>query len=348
MFFKVIGIILLITIAAAAIIIVSVLFIPLRYKVSYSINEGLEIEKLIADNQPKKMAGRAAIKWLAGFLRFVAVYDNDRLIYSLKLLWWDIFSNDRKEKSKAAKRKKYRRKKKNEKTDALQAEVSNTVPQTDTSKLVTPATASNTSEPPKTGHNTDTTIRRTVDTTFGETAGAATDGTSNETSDNADSDTITGHERSASGSQDTEQNSRNKDKSGKKSFNFNGVKKKLTGAGNNISNICSTINDPDNRELAVCILSGIKELLLHVKPKHHRIVLYYGSSDPSVTGQVYGAYCVANSILGLRFSFYPDFEHELLKLTVSADGKIRVFRLIQIGIKVYRNKKFRKLIGGNK
>ncbi len=320
MFLKVIGIILLITIAAAAIIILSVLFIPLRYKVSYSINEGLEIEKLIADNPPKKMAGKAAIKWLAGFLRFIAVYDNERLIYSLKLLWWDIFSNDRREKSKAAKRKKHRRKKKNEKTDASQAQTGNL--QTETSQAATGQTENRQEE------------------------------ASNETSDNADSnadsDTITGHERSAGGSQHTEQKGSDTGKSGKKNFDFNGVKKKLTGAGNSISNICSTINDPDNRELAVCILSGIKELLLHVKPKHHRIVLYYGSSDPSVTGQVYGAYCVANSILGLRFSFYPDFEHELLKLTVSADGKIRVFRLIQIGIKVYRNKKLRELIGGNK
>lgn len=325
MFLKVIGIILLITIAAAAIIILSVLFIPLRYKVSYSINEGLEIEKLIADNPPKKMAGKAAIKWLAGFLRFVAVYDNDRLIYSLKLLWWDIFSNDRKEKSKAAKRKKHRRKKKNEKTDAGKSGMKESEALQEETQKTSQVQTGN---------------RQT------ETSQAATGQA--EVSSNADNDTITGHERSAGGSQYTEQNSINKDKSGKKRFDFNGIKKKLTGAGNNISNICSTINDPDNRELAVCILSGIKELLLHVKPKHHRIILYYGSSDPSVTGQVYGAYCVANSILGLRFSFYPDFEHELLKLTVSADGKIRVFRLIQIGIKVYRNKKLRELIGGNK
>lgn len=330
MFFKVIGIILLITIAAAAIIILSVLFIPLRYKVSYSINDGLEIEKLIADNPPKKMAGRAAIKWLAGFIRFTAVYDNDRPAYSLKLLWWDILSNDRSHTSGLKKQKKHRRKKKDVKTDAARAGRSSHTEATQASLEQTKkrqAEASDTAIP-------DITLQT-------EAVSKAAPLADEKAFKAADAGTAADTSRPA-------ENRKNTDKSDKKRVDLNGIKKKLTGAGNNFSNICSTINDPDNREFAACILSGIKALLLHVKPKHHHIVLYYGSSDPSVTGQVYGAYCVANSILGLRFSFYPDFEHELLKLTVSADGKIRVFRLIQIGIKVYRNKKFRKLIGGNK
>jgi hypothetical protein len=113
-----------------------------------------------------------------------------------------------------------------------------------------------------------------------------------------------------------------------------------------MQSILDTVNDPDNRELVSFLLVSIKKLLLHIKPQKYYTYLYLGMEDPSVTGQLYGAFCVINTILDSKIEFTPDFERKIMRLSAGILGRIRVWNLLIIGCRIYFNKTFKKLIGG--
>ncbi|MGN0514221.1 MAG: DUF2953 domain-containing protein [Lachnospiraceae bacterium] len=111
-----------------------------------------------------------------------------------------------------------------------------------------------------------------------------------------------------------------------------------------IDKICDEITSPDNREVVLLVLEQIKTLFRHIKPRKHKLYVKAGFSDPSVTGQVLGAYSVINSILHLNFILEPDFNNEVLEAEGKIKGRIRILNLLIILIKLYSNKTIRKWI----
>lgn len=111
-----------------------------------------------------------------------------------------------------------------------------------------------------------------------------------------------------------------------------------------LDKICAQIVSEENRETVLFVLEQIKKLCRHIRPKKHGIYLKLGMKDPSLTGQIFGAYSVINSVWGLNFILEPDFDHEVLETKLYLKGRIRVINLLIIAIRLYSNKTLRTLI----
>lgn len=111
-----------------------------------------------------------------------------------------------------------------------------------------------------------------------------------------------------------------------------------------LDKICAQIVSEENREMVRYVLEQIKKLFWHIRPRKHGIYLKLGMNDPSLTGQIFGAYSVINNVLGLHFVLEPDFDHEVLETKIFLKGHVRVISLLVIAVRLYGNKTLRKLI----
>lgn len=112
---------------------------------------------------------------------------------------------------------------------------------------------------------------------------------------------------------------------------------------NKVSLIQNFINDDNNRRGFRFTYSTLKKILKHILPRRLRSKLVFGTGDPCTTGQALG-------ILGILYNFYgdnlqvtPDFENKVFKGSHYARGRIRIWTLLIIVIKLLLDKRFKDL-----
>lgn len=121
----------------------------------------------------------------------------------------------------------------------------------------------------------------------------------------------------------------------------NGAKEKLT---NKIEEIKSMVNDTENRELVSLIISQLKRLFKEIKPKKYDINVHFGFEEPDVTGKVLMYIAVFYGLTGLNINIKPEFEEKIFEGDCYLKGRIRVITLLSIALKVYKNKRFKQII----
>lgn len=110
-----------------------------------------------------------------------------------------------------------------------------------------------------------------------------------------------------------------------------------------ISLISDFIKDEFNKEGFRVTLLSIKKLLKHILPTRLKAKIIFGTGDPCSTGQALGALGVVYSFLGDKVQIIPDFENRRLEGNLNARGRIRLFTVLLIVIKLILNKRFKKL-----
>ena len=70
----------------------------------------------------------------------------------------------------------------------------------------------------------------------------------------------------------------------------------------------------------------------------------YGADNPATTGQVLGILSVLYARTGRLLDIRPNFEEKQLECDVELKGRIQVFTLLVIVVKVVLNKELRQLI----
>ena len=91
-------------------------------------------------------------------------------------------------------------------------------------------------------------------------------------------------------------------------------------------------------------LKGIKKLLNHIKPRHVKAVIEYGSGDPASTMKVYGYYCMIYPFYGKKIKFTPDMENKVLNLNATLSGRVQMIQMLFFGWKLFADRNFRKLV----
>ncbi len=92
------------------------------------------------------------------------------------------------------------------------------------------------------------------------------------------------------------------------------------------------------------IYSIILKLLKHIKPKKLLLVLHIGTGDPSSTGQLLGLVSIIYPMMANNVTVIPYWEETKLEGDLYAKGRIRIFALVRIIIKLLRDKEFKRLI----
>ncbi|WP_281532724.1 DUF2953 domain-containing protein [Anaerocolumna aminovalerica] len=89
---------------------------------------------------------------------------------------------------------------------------------------------------------------------------------------------------------------------------------------------------------------SIKKIFNHIRPRKLKIDVEFGTGDPCSTGQLLGGLAVFYGYYGEAAHIVPNFETAILEGTIFCKGRIRLFTLLIICIKLIFNREFRKLI----
>lgn len=111
-----------------------------------------------------------------------------------------------------------------------------------------------------------------------------------------------------------------------------------------VNSVKAVINNQEYRELAGFLFEQLKALLAKIKPKKYDINIRYGFDDPYTTGKVSMYAAVLWGMLGIDANIMPEFEQKILEGSVFLKGRVTVFSLIVIAVKVYFNKLFKKIV----
>lgn len=88
----------------------------------------------------------------------------------------------------------------------------------------------------------------------------------------------------------------------------------------------------------------LKRLLKHILPRKIKGYIAYGADNPATTGQVLGILSVLYARTGQLLEIRPNFTEKQLECDVLIKGRIQVFTLLVIAIKVVLNKELRQVI----
>lgn len=111
-----------------------------------------------------------------------------------------------------------------------------------------------------------------------------------------------------------------------------------------IDDIKMIINDEANKEMVRLLYSQLKALFKEIMPVKYKINIHYGCDDPYRTGQLLMYISVFYGLSGINMNITPDFNEKILEGDIYIKGRVRIYRLLMIVFRVYRNKRFRELV----
>ncbi|MGN0160412.1 MAG: hypothetical protein ACI4AQ_03380 [Lachnospiraceae bacterium] len=122
------------------------------------------------------------------------------------------------------------------------------------------------------------------------------------------------------------------------------LEKKIHQCERKFKKILAEITSEENREYVLFLLGQLKKVFKHVLPKKHKIYVHLGLADPSLTGEILGAYSIIRTAFGLNFILEPEFDKEVLEVKMYMAGRIQLLQLLIVGIRIFFNKTTRKFL----
>lgn len=122
------------------------------------------------------------------------------------------------------------------------------------------------------------------------------------------------------------------------------IRNKKEDLSEKIDSFYEVINNEDNREFVRFLWEQLKKLLQIIKPKKGKLYVHYGMDDPETTGKIAMYLAVLYGWLGIDVNILPDFEQKIMEGEVQLKGSIRLFGIMVIALRVYRNKQFKKVV----
>ncbi len=107
--------------------------------------------------------------------------------------------------------------------------------------------------------------------------------------------------------------------------------------------IFNFLGDENNKKGIGRIWHSIKKVLKHLIPKKLKGEVHFGLDDPASTGQALGVIAMFYGIYGNQFKIIPNFEESVMEGDLFVKGRIRLFTLGVICIKLLLDDDFKKL-----
>lgn len=361
MILKIIGIILLAIIGIALLIVILILFVPIRYKIQ-------------AHRYDDTMA-KVNVSWLLSAIRFTLKYNGAEVDTKIRILGFDgskFINGDTKQKQEdiidytnEEEKTEAKMEPKACDTDALDENKSDNVSNNTNGIDKSDDTNKDNGIDTEDRTNTDNAIN-TEDRTNTDNDIDAEDGT------NKDNDIDTEDGTNTDNGIDTEDSTNQSDISSSKE-----QKKKNTRKPKNIfsrlvfkakkiyhkfktwckklMNMLKKADDIKTKLLALAEFIDSREfkdnfafakvqlgrLFKHIMPLKHRIKLEFGTGSPDTTGEILGALAVVMALTGMNIQVMPDFDNAIFRGEIYMKGRIRLFNILIIALKVYFNKELR-------
>ncbi len=104
------------------------------------------------------------------------------------------------------------------------------------------------------------------------------------------------------------------------------------------------VKDEKNREALRLIKNQLIYLWRHIRPRKLSLTCHFGFDDPAHTGQALAAGAVLYPLYKNKVRLYPDFENKVLEADGYMKGRIRIFPLLLIIIRLWKNKQIRAMV----
>ncbi len=335
--FKIIGTILLVIIGLLLFILLTVLLVPIRYKVAAEHGEAFRME------------GR--VSWFLHLLNAKVTHIEGKLHIRVRVLWFQLYDNLRPRQSKLKSNKKRKSKKHSKSRADIKKQKQGTIKSEQIKKSSNEVIGKSKEDVIR---NEEIVRNRIEDLESDDNRNIIAKETPSE-------DRVYIHrEVDASKSKQTS------DKDKKTLFHkirmkikrikdkivafFIGIKNKLAkwfekamDIKHKVNLISDFIKNEWNREGFKITYASLKKLLKHILPRKLKSRVIFGTGDPCSTGQVLGAMSILYSFYGDKVQITPDFANKRFEGKHFARGRIRLGTLLIIGIKLIRDKRFKQL-----
>lgn len=104
------------------------------------------------------------------------------------------------------------------------------------------------------------------------------------------------------------------------------------------------VTDEDNKALFHFFVEQLKTLIKVIRPKKYRINARLGFEDPATMGKVLAYISIFYGMSGVDLSLEPIFGENIKEGSIFLKGNIRIFSVLVIALRVYRNEQFKKFI----
>lgn len=85
-------------------------------------------------------------------------------------------------------------------------------------------------------------------------------------------------------------------------------------------------------------------LLKHIRPRRIKGYLHFGFDSPCNTGKFYGFICMFYTVIPKNFLLQADFEQKVLEGDLLIKGRIQIYYLLIIALRLYRNDNLKQVM----
>lgn len=328
---KIAGIIFASILGILIVLICVVLFAPVRYRGDFSAADGEEGEK-------KKIAANLRATWLLRLVRVYVTYEESARL-RVKLLFFTLMDT-----AKEKRGREKRRQSKAERTGERNIEEGE-------KKSFAEQTEKASGREADTGKETGEVFGREADSrketaeSFAEKPGKEKEAES--------------REKKSSDAESGEEGKQDEPKKGKRpKKEKRSIKSAISNILQTIRNFCDKLREikkkagelgelwnSDHMANSRSLLGKqFKYLLKHTKPKILSGYIRFGFEDPSTTGYAMAVYGILYPIWSPKLSVEPDFERQVLACHIMMKGRIRVWHLVRVALRMFLSRDVRRVI----
>ena len=125
---------------------------------------------------------------------------------------------------------------------------------------------------------------------------------------------------------------------------YNDIKDKLTKLNKKKDKLIKVFKSKRFETAKVDVIKYIKQLLSVIKPKHLEGRVRFGMDDPATTGEILGGLAVALPLYEGFLDIIPDFENKVIEGLLKGYGRIRLWSIVKIALKVLVNRNLMTVI----
>lgn len=132
---------------------------------------------------------------------------------------------------------------------------------------------------------------------------------------------------------------------------INNIKFKIKSIYDKIKEIITKISDykdflttDEAKENIKDILKIVFDLLVYILPTKIKGSVKFGMEDPETTGKTLGIICMFYGLYGEKVDVIPDFENKVFEADLHFKGRIRLYRVLIVAYKLWKNEWIKKLL----
>lgn len=315
---KIIGIIIAVILGLAVALLLIVLFVPVRYVIDAGCHD-------------KKLKAHVKVTWIMHIFRGVISYDEE-LFYSIKALWFNIYSSD-------AESKKEKRPKNNTENNTKEKNTKNKHIDAIEDKTDNAVSKDKQDSVDETGLEEADCIQKKLSLEKSHDEVKESDEKST-IEENGKLHTLVNKIKNVyykikafiRRAIDTVKAALNKSQAAADT-----IKHKYT-------EIRNKVTDPENIEFVRFLWTQIKAVMNIIKPAKYNVNIRYGFEDSATTGWVAVRLAVLYGLMGMDVSIIPDFDNSIFEGDIYMKGRFNLYSFLIIAVRLYRNKSFRKII----